>query len=290
MLIILLLKYLLILAEKFHILILIFKFTTMKKLIKISDFYYVIDTEALIDENDYYLSENLIYKSTFEFNGYPRAKKDKVEATTNPLIPLPKIIELSDELELLIGKEIKIEIIYNWFKLENKENKKITDIAIIKPISTNESLEFEPDLFNDNSTITFTIKEVREISTNLLKEYDAKLTENPYNKGNYVSFWNYMKNHFRSRFENSSKTNETLEEVAKRCTKDIASIVYGKTKGLLKMEHLNTAFIEGYKQAESKMYSEDEVKTLLIKHSEYILTRTYGQPIDSEKWFNNNKK
>jgi hypothetical protein len=263
-------------------------------------------------------------------------KINKVIATNNTwLKELPQITNVSNDM---VDKEVEIELDTKCFGNNCRFNttcntcKEYKQVTILKPISketsndiiiieefssmtnetktainillenrkTNETLEYEPELFNDNSNVTFTVKEVREISTNLLKEYDAKLTQNPYNKGNFVGFWNYMKRNFRNRFTNTSKTNETLEEVADNYYWKLEDEL-NKSKGINE-DNIKHRILEavkfGYKHCEKTMYSKEEVKELLSKFQDNVEEHgletaccdVWIKYPDIDEFINNNKK
>lgn len=118
----------------------------MKKLIKRSDYYYVVDNKAeiknvavsthvdygqLIPDRINKIIEDVVY---FE-SGCTGIFEALIEviATTNPLLPLPQITNASDELEVMVGKEVEVNL-YNPIGSNGKVDYTATVCNII-PIS-----------------------------------------------------------------------------------------------------------------------------------------------------------
>ena len=104
----------------------------MQKLIKISDYYYIVDDKAEIKKDDYKQCQ-----FTGDISKFPNGQhQHKVIATTNPLVNTFMILDIDKEL---IDKEVQVTFERVYFEKES------TIIAIIKPISketsTNETLE-----------------------------------------------------------------------------------------------------------------------------------------------------
>jgi len=74
---------------------------------------------------------------------------------------------------------------------------------------------------------------------------------------------------------------ETLEEAAENYTKD-------GTKHFMEKTNVELSFIAGAKWQAERMYSEEEVLTLLIKSEEF--TSNYNGRTDLKKWFEQFKK
>ena len=118
----------------------------MQKLIKLSNYYYVVDDKAEIkDLGEYYIDNdepNKVVKIKHKFHlqqvnyGILKSECAKVIATTNPLVNTFMILDIDKEL---IDKEVQVTFERVYFEKES------TIIAIIKPISketsTNETLE-----------------------------------------------------------------------------------------------------------------------------------------------------
>lgn len=239
----------------------------MKKLLKVSDYYYVVDDEAEIKEGNYFLDmynkqESGIQQCTRTHADIVNTKDkgvlcNKIIATTNPSIPLPQITNASDDM---VGKEVEVEI----FKQEVSAIQCTTPnghkyletawmfVAEIKPISK----ASEQELFNDSSNVTFTVAEVREITNKLF-------SQNLNNKGNFEGFWQYMKDNFRDRFESAELevknkqhvidlndwfNDRTVEEKAADYAQIKGSAIYDK-RNLIKMEDLAAAYKAGFEHA-----------------------------------------
>ena len=100
----------------------------MKKLIKVSDYYYVVDDKAEIKEGDYYISYSTDPKIICAGLNPPQpnsGRASKIIATTNFLLPLPQITNASDDmvgketstnetLEEVAEKELKPMLCGNW--------------------------------------------------------------------------------------------------------------------------------------------------------------------------------
>lgn len=123
----------------------------MKRLIKISDYYYVVDDKAEIKEGDIVLveiqfnpsliqtvkkiTESRVYYKEGGFDISPNLGEElpKIIATTNPSLPLPQIINASDDM---IDKEVEI---FNK-SYEDHINGLVTLKPISKETSTNKTL------------------------------------------------------------------------------------------------------------------------------------------------------
>lgn len=81
------------------------------------------------------------------------------------------------------------------------------------------------------------------------------------------------------------KNKETLEELALRLyPENWESIMEGQHDS---NSYERNAFINGYKLAQQQMYSEEEVKEILYKHTEDLLA---GKKVTLEEWFEQFKK
>jgi hypothetical protein len=125
----------------------------MQKLIKISDYYYVVDNKAeIVPEITWCINKNedTLYipncgtSSTAEY-------WNKIIATTNPSLPLPQITNASDDM---VGKEVEVE-----FKPLTLIDSYISEIAILKPISKGLRLP-DDDIFGVETSINGTLEEV----------------------------------------------------------------------------------------------------------------------------------
>ena len=155
----------------------------MKKLIKISDYYYVIDDKAEIKIGTWYQENNHIDEEFGTIRQFlsndthnPNVCCAHFIATTNPSLPLPQITNPNDDM---VGKEVEVD--FQDYQLENY----ISEIAIIKPISKETS-------FNSCATCKYFHTECTE-------------RQRKYNATSNNECWE----------ENKTSTNETLEEVAK---------------------------------------------------------------------------
>jgi len=131
----------------------------MKNLLKISDYYYVVDDNDSNDEKGYGLTlgkyiihKNEILKVTEKLLlniSDLRYNKHIIYATTNPSLPLPQIINASDEL---VGKEVEIMLEPNIITKFGVNE--VQDVfAFLKPISKETSLRLpDDDIFGETST------------------------------------------------------------------------------------------------------------------------------------------
>jgi hypothetical protein len=140
----------------------------MKKLIKISEFYYCIDTEAEVSINNIVwdsihtnLKNNIIPNednSLIPSNGYY-----KVIATTNPALNLP-IIQNIEECEELIDKEVDVKFETDFtstYGMQDPLDEPIVEtITIVKPI-VKEMIPLESD-FADTLDELYRSKIVKE--------------------------------------------------------------------------------------------------------------------------------
>lgn len=234
----------------------------MKKLIKISDYYYVINDKDRIKEGDvvYNKHNNSTPNHIHIQKGVHNDISDmKVIATTSISLPLPQITNASYEL---IDKEVEVESVYDFkcdcgFNTDNigditiVNNKAacpkcgeyfITDkFAILKPITKETFVEGLP-IFD-----TY-LKSIKEPSTETLEEVAHNYMNKTYSVKGDVNPQNYIP-------------------------------ILGDY-----VEEIQTAFIAGYKHCEKTMYSLETISNAL---------KAEGISFSSElllKMINNDKK
>ena len=225
----------------------------MKKLIKISDYYYVIDDKAEIRKNDWLIENNIYVNKVYSCEGTllrhdVNLNRDKIICSTNPSLPLPQITNASDEL---VGKEIEVEFIYEIHSYYRASDTKIDKF---KSIQKRDDYAYELELMN------FT---THYVDTVILKPISKE-----------------------------TSTNETLEEVAKQYEDVEISCCNQETKYYLR-DTISDAFIAGYKHCEKTMYSADDMLKAFCHGVYKQLMGNDPKYLTFEEWFkefNNNKK